>query len=143
MAAPALLPSGQLEGGFVEELLFQPYESRRPPDPRVDFILGQAHIFRAEGNILIGGVLKELMFRILEDHPHPEPDVPDLFWLGPDIPALQQHLAGGGFQQPVQMLHQGGFSPSRWWPMTPTKLPSSTLRDTSAIAVFSNGVPGE
>ena len=57
--------------------------------------------------------LKKLVLRVLEHHAHLEPHLADLFGLGPDVFAVEQHLAGGGPDEAVEHLDEGGLPAAR------------------------------
>ena len=75
-------------------LVPEPHQAGRLPDGVVQLVPGLSLVLRAKGNVLIDRFLKELVLRVLEDQAHLEPDVPYLFRLRPDVPALQQNLPG-------------------------------------------------
>ena len=79
-------------------------------DAPVDLRRVQFHIRRAEGDVLVYRLLKELILRVLEHQPHLKADLPDLLGLRPDILSLKEDLAGGGLQKAIQVLDQGGFA---------------------------------
>ena len=139
---PALLPAGQLEGDLSRSSSFSPTKAAARRTRASISSLGQAHIFRAEGNILIGGVLKELMFRILEDHPHPEPDVPDLFgsaqYPGPPAAPCRRWVSAARSD-----AAPGWIFPSRCADDADEVPPLLNAQGTPSAILFSNGVPGE
>ena len=107
---PALLTAGQLKGRFLQVFLGNAHESGSPAYPLVDLLFGQSHVLGAEGDVQIGGLLKQLVLRILEHQAHPESGLPGELLIAPDIPAVQENLSGRGLQKAVEMLNQGGFS---------------------------------
>ena len=76
----------------------------------VQLLAGFSLIGRAEGDILVNCLLKELIFRVLENQSHAEANVPNLFRLCPDIFPMEQYLPLCRLKQTVQMLNQSGFS---------------------------------
>ena len=107
---PALLSAGQLEGGFFQHVLPQPNKLGGLAHPAVDLPLVQPHVFGAEGDILIDGLLKELVLRVLKHQSHLEAGLAGALLALPDIPALEEDAAGGGLEQPVEVLDEGGFA---------------------------------
>jgi hypothetical protein len=79
------------------------------PDAAIQLFPGLPHVGGAKGNVLVHGLFKKLVLRILENQPYPEPHIPDFLRLRPDVLPLQQHTPGGGLQQAVEMLDKGGF----------------------------------
>ena len=94
----------------MQQLLAQAHKACGLTDPAVDLLLAQLHVLRAEGNILIDRLLKELILRVLKHQTHMEFCLPDAGLALPDVTAVEQDLAGGGLKQSVQMLDQGGFA---------------------------------
>ena len=107
---PALLTAGQLEGAALQIFLRQAGEGRRPAHPPGDLLLAQAHVFGAESDVFINRLLKQLVLRVLEHQTHRKANLADVLPLGPDILAVQQHLAAGGLQNAVEVGDQGGFA---------------------------------
>ena len=56
----------------------------------------QAHVLGAKGDVLVAGLLKQLVFRVLEHQPGEEAEIPDLF--------------AGGFVQTVHVGDEGAFA---------------------------------
>ena len=67
-------------------------------------------VFRAEGDILGDGLLKQLVFRILEDQSDPLSKGAPVHMLAVQVFSVDEDLPGGGFEQPVQMLDKRGFA---------------------------------
>ena len=107
---PALLPAGELKGGLLQRFVGQTHEGGGGAHPAVNLRLVQSHVSGTEGDILIDGFLKQLVFRVLEHQAHLEPGGPGALFGLPDIPALEQHPARGGLQQAVEVLDQGRFA---------------------------------
>ena len=107
---PAFLSAGQIEGRHLQLLLGQTDQLGRFPNPAVDLIGLQAHILGAEGDVLVHRLLKKLVLGVLEHQTHPEPGLAGKFLILVDVLTVQQNRAGGGLQQTVQVLHEGGFA---------------------------------
>ena len=107
---PTLLTAGQVKGRDLQLRLRQAYKARGLPDTAVNLFFVQTHILGAEGNVPVDRLLKELILRVLEHQSHPEPGLPGQLLVRPDVHPVQKHLAGGGLQKAVHLLHQGGFS---------------------------------
>ena len=107
---PALLSAGQFKGRGLQLLRGKPHQLSRLPHPAVHLLLIQAHILGAEGDVLINRFFKQLVFGILKYQSHPEPALPGGGLIRPDVLSVQKNRAGGGAQQSVEMLHQGGFA---------------------------------
>ena len=106
------MSAGQLEGGFFQHVLPQPNKLGGLAHPAVDLPLVQPHVFRAEGDILIDGLLKELVLRVLKYQSHLEAGLAGALLALPDVPAVETDHAGGGLQEPVEVLDQGGLAGS-------------------------------
>lgn len=140
MAMPALLPAGELERRALEERLVHTGKARGLAHALIDLLRGEPGIFRAEGNVLIHRLLKELVLGILKD----EAD-------------LKAHVARGGLARWMSSPSKstvpdvGASRPLRcWmnvllpepvWPMMPTNCPAGMARSISSMATFSKGVP--
>ena len=107
---PALLAAGQLKGGLLQLLIPQAHEARGLPHPAVHLGLVQPHVLGAEGDVLIDGLLKQLVLRVLEYQPHLEPGLPGGLGVAPDVGPLEEDLSGGGLEQSVEVLDQGGLA---------------------------------
>ena len=107
---PPLLAAGELKGGLFQLVVPQSHEAGGLPHPAVHLPLVQPHVFRAEGDVLVDGLLKELVLRVLEHQPHLEPSLTSALGIRPDVLPLEEHLAGGGLEQAVEMLDQGGLA---------------------------------
>ena len=104
------MAAGELKGGLVQLVVPQAHKVGRRPHPPVDLLLVQPHVLGAEGDVLIHGLLKELVLRVLEHQAHLEPCHPGALGVGPDVLSLEEHLAGGGLEQAVEVLNEGGFA---------------------------------
>ena len=107
---PALLTAGELKGGFFQLVIPDAHQAGRLPDAGIQLIPPLAHVGGAKSDVLVYGLLEQLIFRILEHQAHLKAHIPDLFRLRPNIFSPQQHLAAGGLQQSVEMLDEGGFT---------------------------------
>ena len=79
-------------------------------DAAVYFGFVQAHIFRAKGDVLVAGLLKQLVFRVLEHKAGEEAEIPDLFRVCPQIAAVNVNFAAGGLIQAVHVGDKGAFA---------------------------------
>ena len=68
-----------LKGAALQQGLVQADKAGGLVDAAVDLGLVQPHVLGAEGDVFVAGLLKELIFRILEHQPRQEPEVPNLF----------------------------------------------------------------
>ena len=82
---PALLPAGQVEGGFLQHPRLQPHKPGGLAHPAVHLVLIQPHVLGAEGDVLVHRLLKELVLRVLEHQPHLEAGLFGDLGVGPDI----------------------------------------------------------
>ena len=64
----------------------------------------------SEGNVLIDGLFKELVLRILEHQAHLKAHLANFLGPFPNVRPIQQDLPVRGTQQPIQMLDKGRFS---------------------------------
>ena len=79
-------------------------------DALIDLRLVEAHILRAEGDVLIACFLKELVLWVLEHQTRQETEIPDLFRFGPEVAAINDDLAAGGFVQTVHVGDEGALA---------------------------------
>ena len=107
---PALLAAGELEGGLLQHLVLQAHKLGGLPYPAIDLPRVQPHIPGAEGDVLVYRLLKQLVLRVLEDQPHLEAGLPGALLGFPDVAPFKQDPAGGGLQQAVEVLDEGGFA---------------------------------
>ena len=106
----ALLSAGQVKGRLVQHIRIHAGKVSRTQNPLPDLVLLQAHVFRAEGDILKDRILKKLIFRVLEYQPHAKPRRTGGQLVLPNALAVQEHVALRGLEQAVEMLDQGGFA---------------------------------
>ena len=106
---PALLAAGELKGGLVQLVVPQANKVGRGAHPPVDLLLVKSHVGGTKGDVFIYRLFKQLVLRILEHQTHLEPGHTGALGIGPDVLPLKEHLAGGGFQQAVEVLNKGGF----------------------------------
>ena len=90
---PPLLPARELEGAFFQKFGPQAGKFGGLCHPLADLLFPKAHVFGAEGDVLINGFLKELVLRVLEDQPDVETDLPHLAFIRPDILAVDEDPA--------------------------------------------------
>ena len=107
---PPLLAAGELKGGLFQLVVPQSHEAGGLPHPAVHLPLVQPHVFRAEGDVLVDGLLKELVLRVLEHQTRQETEIPDLFRFGPEVAAINDDLAAGGFVQTVHVGDEGALA---------------------------------
>ena len=106
----ALLSAGQLKGAALQQRFIEADEFCRLVDALIDLRLVEAHILRAEGDVLIARFLKELVLRVLEHQTRQETEIPDLFRLGPEVAAINDDLAAGRFVQTVHVGDEGALA---------------------------------
>ena len=107
---PALLAARQLEGAAVQQGLVQAHEAGGLPHPAVDLLFLQAHVFGAEGDVLIAGLLEQLVLGVLEHQPRQKAEVPYFGGVLPDVPAVDDDAASGGLVQAVHVADQGALA---------------------------------
>ena len=78
--------------------------------PAVNLWLIQLHVPRAEGDVFVHRLLKQLVFRILEHQPHLKADVVGQLFAAPDVLPLEEDLPLCGADQTVEVLNQGGLA---------------------------------
>ena len=76
----------------------RPHPFQGPAGPRRHLRVRQSRVARPEGGLVEDGVREDLMVGVLEDEPHP--------------PGVAAERPGGRFQQPGEMLRQGGLARS-------------------------------
>ena len=106
----ALLPARQLKRGAVEHGVVKAAEMRRLDDARGDFAFRQAHVARAEADVLAHRLLKQLVFRVLEHHADLEAVLADFFGVGPDVGAVDEDFARRGPVEAVEMGDERRFA---------------------------------
>ena len=106
----ALLPARKLKRALCQHRGVQPAEFGRAQHTAVYFFLRKAHIHRAEGDILIHRLFKQLVFRVLEHKAHHKAEAADVLRLLPDVLATDIHLALRGPVDAVEMADQGAFA---------------------------------
>ena len=104
------MSAGQLKGTALQQRFIEADEFCRLVDALIDLRLVEAHILRAEGDVLIARFLKELVLRVLEHQTRQETEIPDLFRLGPEVAAINDDLAAGGFVQTVHVGDEGALA---------------------------------
>ena len=98
--------AGQLKRGLLQRFLADADKAGGAADAGVDLVLGQAHVFGAEGDISVDRLFKQLILRVLEHQTDVEADLAGELHVLPDIAAFKQHAAGRRLQKAVHMLHQ-------------------------------------
>ena len=109
----ALLPAGQLQGGLFKQFLLHAHKAGRLPHPLVDLLLGELHVLRSEGDVLVYRLLKELILRVLEHESHLALDVAAGDLVLVYILSRAEYFARARREQRVQVLYEGGLSRSR------------------------------
>ena len=79
-------------------------------DARVDLRLVQPHVLGAKGDVLVAGLLEQLVLRVLEHQTRQEAEISYLFRLGPEVAAINDDLAAGGLVQSVHMGDEGALA---------------------------------
>ena len=106
----AHLPAAQAEGrpvgiGFIIE----PDKLHGFFDPIFYFVITKAEITGAKGDVFGDGFFKELIFRILENHPHFVAHLHGFFCFLADVHAIDRNRSLCRLQQSVQELDQRRF----------------------------------
>ena len=116
MATRRFCPPESSKGDLSQHVLASGRPSSAASRTRaVDLVVVQAHVFRAEGDVLIHRLLKELILRVLEHQPHLEAHVADL---RVGSAQMSRALETGscpavGLQQAVEVLDQRGLAGAR------------------------------
>ena len=76
----------------------------------VDLGFVQTHVLGAKGDVLIAGLLEQLVFRILEHQTGEEAEIPDLLRVGPQVAPIDIDFAAGGLVQAVHMGDEGALA---------------------------------
>ena len=110
----AHLPAAELEGRALGHLVVvQAHLQHRPAHAPVDLLRIQPHVAGAEGDVPGHGLLKQLVFRILEYQPYLFAHLQQAYALLGQVQPIHHHAAGCGLDEPVQMLHQRGLAAAR------------------------------
>jgi len=88
----ALLTAGQLERAALQKRFIEADEPGRLVDARVDLRLVQPHVLGAKGDVLVAGLLEQLVLRVLEHQTRQEAEISYLFRLGPEVAAVNDDL---------------------------------------------------
>ena len=103
---PFLLAAREVVRHALAQVL-DPEEGERLPDTVGDRLLVEAEVGRAERDVLLHGGGEDLVVGVLEDDPD---ELAHLVLVHlRDRLAPDQHLAGGGFEDAVEMLEEGAF----------------------------------
>ena len=97
----------------MKQLGLKSRKVRRLAHSLVELIALLALILRAEGDVLVYGFLKKLVFGVLEHHSYSETDLTDFLRLLPNVLAVEQNLSVGRANKAVERLHQRALSRAR------------------------------
>ena len=101
----------------------RPTKRRRLPHTPVDLLAVQSHVLRAEGDVLVHRLLKELVLRVLEHQPHLEAHVRGSSWARPRCPSRRAGCAPAvGCSRPLRCWISVDL-PEPVWPMMPRNSP--------------------
>ena len=103
----ALLSAGELQRGTLKKAFVHAGEMRRLVHAHINLGLGKLHILRAESDVLVDGLFKKLVLRILKHQANPPFDIAAGDLAAVDILPVQQHAAGGRLKQGIQVLDKG------------------------------------
>jgi hypothetical protein len=120
----AFLPAGELKRRFFEHLFRDAHKTGRFINPLPDLIVGELHVFRAEGDVFVYGVFKELVFRVLKDQSDTEPDRPQDVLRFIDVAAVYENCSGNRLIRPFKCWIKVDF-PDPVCPMIPRNSPFS------------------
>ena len=113
----AFLPARKVEGGFFFHLFVgKPHRFDRLPHAGGGFLFGEAlEVFQSERHVLRHRVGKQLIFGILEHHSHLGAQFFEIALLIEQVefPHGELFAALIRFDQPVEVLNEGGFSAAR------------------------------
>ena len=90
----ALLPAGELERRALKERLVDAHKARRLTHARIDLLGGEAGVFRAEGDVPVHRLLKELVLGILKDQPDLKAHVARGLLAAVNVLPVEEHGAG-------------------------------------------------
>ena len=105
-----LLPAGELEGRFFQNVLAEAHLRKRLAHARFDRFFVKAEVARAKAHVLFHGFLKELVFGVLEHQPHLAADLDEALALLPHVHAADEHVARLGADEGVQVGDERGFA---------------------------------
>ena len=109
----ALLPAGELERRALEERLVHTGKARGLAHARIDLFRGELGVFRAEGDVLIYRLLKELVLGILKDQPDLKAHVARGGLAAVNVLPVEEHGAGRRCEQPVEVLDERALAGAR------------------------------
>ena len=109
----ALLPAGELERRALEERLVHAGKARGLAHALIDLLRGEPGIFRAEGNVLIHRLLKELVLGILKDEADLKAHVARGGLAAVDVLPVEEHGAGRRHEQAVEVLNERALAGAR------------------------------
>ena len=109
----ALLPAGELERRALKQRLVHAGKACRFTHALIDLLGREAGVFRAEGNVFIHRLLKELVLGILKDEPDLKAHVARGLLAAVDILPVEEHGAGRRRDQTVEVLDERAFAGAR------------------------------
>ena len=109
----ALLPAGELERRALKERLVDAHKARRLTHARIDLLGGEAGVFRAEGDVPVHRLLKELVLGVLKDKPDLKAHVARGLLAAVNVLPVEKHGAGCRREQPVEVLDERAFAGAR------------------------------
>ena len=72
----------------------------------VYLLIGKSHIFRTESDVLIDGLLKYLIFGVLENKSYFKTDIAYFHVLAPDVLSVDINFARGRLYKTVEVLYK-------------------------------------
>lgn len=109
----ALLAAGKLERRALKERLVDAHKARRLTHARIDLLGGEAGVFRAEGDVPVHRLLKELVLGVLKDKPDLKAHVARGLLAAVNVLPVEKHGAGCRREQPVEVLDERAFAGAR------------------------------
>ena len=109
----ALLAAGKLERRALKERLVDAHKARRLTHARIDLLGGEAGVFRAEGDVPVHRLLKELVLGVLKDKPDLKAHVARGLLAAVNVLPVEKHGAGRRREQPVEVLDERAFAGAR------------------------------
>ena len=109
----ALLTAGELERRALKQRLVHAGKACRFTHARIDLFRGEAGVFRAEGDVPIHRLLKELVLGVLKDKPDLKAHVARGLLAAVDVLPVEKHGAGCRREQPVEVLDERAFAGAR------------------------------
>ena len=109
----ALLPAGELERRALEERGVHAGKARGLAHARIDLLRGEFGVFRAEGDVLIHRLLKELVLGILKDEPDLKAHVARGGLAAVNVLPVEEHGARRRREQTVEVLDERALAGAR------------------------------